>query len=86
MKLTFTKPFIRDYQSLPALIHAQADKQLELLLKDFRHPSLHTKKIKKEKGVWEGRVTKGLRFSFKIEKDTYILRRIGPHDRVLRKP
>ena len=66
MKLIFTRPFIRDYQNLPAFIQTLADKQLELLLKDPNHPSLRTKKIKKEKGLWEGRITKGFRFSFQI--------------------
>ena len=86
MKLIFTRPFIRDYQNLPAFIQTRADKQLELLLNDPKHPSLRTKKIKKEKGLWEGRITKGFRFSFQIEEDTYLLRRIGPHDKVLKKP
>lgn len=89
MNLLFTKPFIRDYQNLPSQIQSQVDKQLELLLINPRHPSLRTKKMKGEKGkkgIWEGRITYSLRFSFKIEKDTYILRRVGPHNEVLENP
>ena len=69
MKLIFTRLFIRDYQNLPASVQTRADKQLELLLKDPHHPSLHTKKMKKEKEVWEGRITRGFRFSFQIKED-----------------
>lgn len=86
MKLIFTEPFIRDYQNLPVLVQTQADKQLELLLKNPKHPSLRTKKMKREKGLWEGRITKGFRFSFQIKEDAYLLRRIGPHDKILKKP
>jgi hypothetical protein len=30
--------------------------------------------------IWEARVTGGYRFTFVIEGDTYILRRVGAHD------
>ena len=30
--------------------------------------------------IWEARVTRGYRFTFAIEGDTYIFYRIGPHD------
>jgi mRNA-degrading endonuclease RelE of RelBE toxin-antitoxin system len=86
MKLSFTKLFIRDYQNLPWEIQLQTDKQLELLLINPLHPSLQTKKMKGKKDIWEGRITQSIRFSFKIEKDIYILRRVGPHNKVLKHP
>ena len=30
--------------------------------------------------IWEGRITKGYRFTFQVRQDTYLLRRIGTHD------
>ncbi len=88
MRLVFTKPFVRDYQRLSKDIQRRADKQLERLLQDPRHPSLCTKKMEGkwgEQGVFEARVTKDFRFTFQIEGDQYFLRRIGPHD-ILKTP
>jgi len=86
MKLYPTKDFIECYEDLPPRIQKQADKQLGLLLQNLHHPSLRVKKIKGVKNIWEARVTKGYRFSFEIRGDTYILRRIGKHREVLRRP
>lgn len=86
MKIYPTKGFIERYEDLPQRVQNQADKQLKLLLKNLHHPSLRVKKIKSRENIWEGRVTKDYRFSFEIKGDTYILRRIGKHDEVLRRP
>lgn len=80
MKLVFTKSFKKDYQNLPSTIQKRIDKQLEFLLEDFRYPSLSAKKIKGREEIWEARVTKGYHFTFQIEGDYYLLRRVGPHD------
>lgn len=40
-----TKPFDKDYARLPDEIQVRADKQLELLLVNPRHPSLRLKKM-----------------------------------------
>lgn len=85
MKLAFSKRFIKDYRRLPASIQKAAEKQFERLLSDFNHPSLNTKKMQDPRDIWEGRVTKGYRFTFQIYKDFYFLRRIGTHD-LLKKP
>jgi hypothetical protein len=66
-------------------IQKAADKQLELLLSNPQHPSLNIKKMKVPQNIWEGRITESHRFTFKVEKDTYILRNIGSHD-ILKKP
>ncbi len=85
MKLAFSKRFVKDYRRLPASIQKSAEKQLSLLLSDFQHPSLNTKKMQDPRDIWEGRVTKGYRFSFEVHEDIYFLRRIGTHD-LLRNP
>jgi len=80
VKLLFTKPFIRNYRDPPPRIQKLADKQLELLLADPRHPSLEIKKMQDPREIWEGRLTKSYRFTFQINGDIYVLRRIGTHD------
>lgn len=80
MKITFTKTFIRDYRKLPPDLQKTFDKQLELLLSSQRHPSLNIKKMNDPRNIWEGRVTASYRFTFQIERDVYILRRVGTHD------
>ena len=71
---------------MPLDIQRHCDKQLLVLLKNPRHPSLGIKKLQGFKDIWEGRTTKNIRFTFQIIEDTYILRRVGGHNEVLRKP
>ena len=78
--------FKKDYKKLSLDIQKQADKKITLLFTNFHHPSLRIKKIQGTKNIWEGRVTKSIRFTFQIIKDTFILRRIGRHNEVLRRP
>jgi mRNA-degrading endonuclease RelE of RelBE toxin-antitoxin system len=80
MKLSFTKTFIRDYRNLPQPLQEAVDKQLELLLYNQRHPSLNIKKMNDPRNIWEGRATASYRFTFQIEADIYVLRRVGTHD------
>ena len=80
MKLARTARFARDFRSLPPDIQRRAAKQLQLLLDNPRHPSLRIKKMEGSQDIWEGRITKGYRFTFQVRNDTYILRRIGTHD------
>jgi mRNA-degrading endonuclease YafQ of YafQ-DinJ toxin-antitoxin module len=88
MELFRTDSFRRDFKRLPSDLQDLAEKQFALLLKNPRHPSLQTKKMKGKwgkMGVFEARVTRGYRFTFQIKGDAYLLRRIGPHD-ILRHP
>ena len=88
MTIRTTKPFDRDFAGLPEHIKERAEKQFALLLQNPRHPSLRVKKMKGrwgEQGVFEARVTGGYRFTFQVEGEVYLLRRIGPHD-ILKTP
>lgn len=86
MKIIHTKTSRKNFQNLPLTIQQIVEKQLKLFLSNPRHPSLGIKKIQGSKNIWEGRITKDIRFTFQIDRDTYILRRIGRHNEVLRKP
>ena len=85
MKLHPTEPFAEDYERLPERLQRRADRVLAFLLMNLHYPSLQAKKMEGERDpegrdIWEARVTQGYRFTFAIERDTYILYRIGPHD------
>jgi mRNA-degrading endonuclease RelE of RelBE toxin-antitoxin system len=56
------------------------------LAANFRHPSLHTKRIQGTDGIWEARVDYSYRLSFEIVDETIYLRVVGNHDDVLKKP
>jgi mRNA-degrading endonuclease RelE of RelBE toxin-antitoxin system len=85
MKLFFTYSFIRDYHALPDQLQKTVDKKLELFLDNLRHPSLNIKKMQDPRDIWEGRITKGYRFTFQMEGEVCVLRRLGTHD-ILRTP
>lgn len=85
MILRRLESFVKDYNNLPSDIQKRVDKQLRFLVKNPKHPSLNTKKMKDPSDIWEARVTESYRLTFQIEKDTYILRRVGTHD-ILRSP
>lgn len=85
-RLVFTKPFVRDYQSLPDAVKQQVDEALALLRENPRHPSLQSKKMQpKDRGIFEARVTQGYRLTFCLAGDEILLRRAGAHD-ILRTP
>ena len=79
MKLTFTKKARKNYLSLPPKIQTTADKQLNLLTNDLRHPSLRAKKYDEKQDIWQGRITGSWRFYFLIESDEYVILSIIKH-------
>ncbi len=85
MKVQTTRPFDQDYAGLPEEFKERVNKQLALLLTNPRHPSLRLKRIRGTADIWEVRVTRGYRMTLQLAGDTFILRRVGPHD-VLRQP
>jgi mRNA-degrading endonuclease RelE of RelBE toxin-antitoxin system len=85
MIIRTTKTFDRCYIKLASQVQSQVNKQLSLFLNNPRHPSLNIKKMKGQDSIWEGRVNEGYRFTFQIENNVYILRKVGTHN-VLKKP
>jgi len=81
MKLIYTERFKASFKKISPTLQARALKQLDLLLTNPFHPSLHTKKIKGIRGkIFEARITKSYRMIFKIQEDQYILLDIGKHE------
>jgi mRNA-degrading endonuclease RelE of RelBE toxin-antitoxin system len=79
MKLRFTERADKDYAGPLANIRKAFAKQLRFLLTNPGHPSLHAKKYSESLDVWQGRVTRGWRFYFKIEGDEYVILSVSPH-------
>ncbi len=85
MELQTTRPFDRDYAGLPEEIKERVEKQLTLLLLNPRHPSLQLMRIRGTADIWEVRVSRSYRFTLQLAGDTYLLRRVSPHD-VIERP
>lgn len=86
MRLMRTARFKRAYRKLSEQEQERVKKALHLLLADRSHPSLQVKRIKGTVHIWEVRVSRGIRLTFQIEGDAYVLRNVGPHDKALKMP
>jgi len=86
MRILRTDLFKGDYQKLPKAAQEKFDKKILLFAANIHHPSLRVKKMKAHKNRWEASIDMFYRFTFEIHEDYYLLRRIGPHDDVLKKP
>lgn len=79
MRPFFSPKFTKQYNAATEQIRVVFDKQLKLMLENFRHPSLQTKLFDDSKQVWQGRVTQKWRFYFKITGDIYEFVAITKH-------
>ncbi len=79
MRARWTNRFRRDFLAAPPVIQRAFEKQVALLLRDLRHPSLRAKKYDEANDIWQARVTGAWRFYFRIERDTYQLLTIRAH-------
>lgn len=79
MRIKITGKAIKQYRALSPTLQKKADKQFALLLTDFRHPSLNTKKYQGIEDLWQGRIDKSYRFYFHIIEPDYIIISIINH-------
>lgn len=84
-RLRVLDTFKKDYKKLPPAIKDKVDKQLKMLLDNPTYPSLKLHVIRGTKSIWEGYVDDQYRFTFEIENDYFVLRKVGSHD-VIKKP
>lgn len=68
MILKFAKSAEKNYGKLALSIQKKADKQFGLLLTNYRHPSLRSRKMGK-RDVFEARIDRHFRFTFQIEEE-----------------
>lgn len=79
MNIDFTDKAKKDLERLPSHIKRKAQKKFHLLLTDYRHPSLRTRK-KTASEQYEGRIDIHYRFSFILDGDSIIILTVGMHD------
>ena len=82
MRFRRLEGFQDDYKRLLPDEQALVDKALQFFVMNPRHPSLRLKKRMGSKGIWEGRASLNLRFTFTWERDLITLRAVGHHDEV----
>jgi len=80
MNLDYTPKFNKNFEQFPKNIREKFYKQVNFLLNNLRHPSLHAKRFEESTGLWQARVDKSVRFYFLIKKDMYVLIDIRYHD------
>lgn len=85
MKIILLDLFKQDYKKLSSGIQKQIDKKILFLITNFHYPSLKVKKIQGTKNIWEGRITRDVRFTFQVIENNYILRRVGKHNETLKR-
>lgn len=86
MKVILTESFKKDFQHLPAHVKNIFARKIKLFMENIHHPSLRVKKMRRYENRWECSITMFYRFTFEVHADHYMLRRIGPHDDVLKNP
>jgi len=86
MRVARTERFKRTHRKLSRENRDGAGKAIRQLVEDPRHPGLRVRRIEGTRNVWEARVSRSSRLTFKAQGDTYLLRNIGEHNKVLKKP
>lgn len=86
MEVLFTAQFEQAYEKLTRAEKRNVRKALTLLGNNPRYPGLHVKKMEGGKNVWEARSSRRLRMTFEMAGDTIVMRNVGEHDKVLKKP
>jgi len=85
-KFIRTERFRRAYRKLEQRDQARVKKALAQLFADRSYPSLHVKRVQGTHHIWEMRAGRGIRITFEIDQNTYILRNVGHHDATLKNP
>lgn len=86
MKIVRTEGFKKDFKQLPKSVQEKFGKKLKLFMENIRHPSLRVKKMEGYENRCEASIDMFYRLTFEIHDGFYMLRRIGPHDHVLKNP
>lgn len=86
-KIEVTDRFIELYRSLPPAIRKKVDRQIRLLAKNPRYPSLQGKPIQGVEGLYEARIDLDYRLTYeRLEGDVLLLRVVARHDEAIRNP
>ncbi len=86
MEILFTEQFEQAYEKLTKAEKRSVRKALTLLGDNSKHPSLRVKKMEGRKNIWEARPSKRLRMTFEMVGEIIVMRNVGEHDKVLKRP
>lgn len=81
-----TSRFKRAAKKLTTEDRDRLDRALLRYEQDPSHPSLGVKRVQGTKGVWEGRASDALRFTFEKIESGIRLQNVGRHDPTLKRP
>ena len=86
MEILFTGQFEQAYEKLTNAEKRSVRKALALLGDNPKYPSLRVKKMEGKQHIWEARPSKRLRMTFEMVGETIVMRNVGQHDKVLKRP
>jgi hypothetical protein len=81
-----TARFKRATKKLTTQDQGRLTKALLLFEANPSHPSLGIKRVQGTKGIWEGRASDAIRFTFEKIEGGILLRNVGIHDGTLKQP
>jgi len=70
---------IEQLSAAPLPVQKAFIKQINFLVRNLNHPSLHAKKYDEAAGRWQARINDDWRFYFRIDRDTYHISELIPH-------
>jgi hypothetical protein len=92
MKHRRTPRFVKAFEDLSPEVKEQARKAFRLFSENSSHPGLAIERVEGYPGVWSGRISQKVRWTFHFEQDAKtgericVHRVIGAHEDVYRKP
>jgi len=86
VEILFTQQFEQAYEKLTNAEKRSVRKALTLLGDNLKHPGLRVKKMEGTKNIWEARPSKRLRMTFEMAGEIIVMRNVGEHDKVLKRP
>jgi mRNA-degrading endonuclease RelE of RelBE toxin-antitoxin system len=79
MNLKLSEHALRQIKKFPPAIKRKTQKSFKLLLEDYHHPSLKSRKMSAE-DVFEARIDYHYRFRFVVDDDDILIISAGIHD------
>ena len=86
MEILFTEQFEQAYEKLTKAEKRSVRKALTLLGDNPKYPSLRVKKMGGRMNTWEARPSVRLRMTFEMAGEIIVMRNVGEHDKVLKRP
>jgi len=79
MNVHLSQRAIEALAAAPVPVQKAFIKQVNFLVRNLAHPSLHAKKFDEAADRWQARINDDWRFYFTIDRDTYHINDLMPH-------